>query len=127
MRVTKAIRDYIEKKVFDEYDKAKNELKKDYEKREERAKKEIKEMLESTVLENINIILNYYGMEQIEKEDAFNRFYMNIQNREEIAEINRKRTEIYVLAKDKITEILATLELGGTKEDLDKMLSEIKF
>ena len=26
MRVTKAIRDYVEKKVFDEYEKAKKEL-----------------------------------------------------------------------------------------------------
>lgn len=127
MRVTKAIRDYVEKKVFDEYDKAKNELRKDYEEREEKAKKEIKEMLEGTVLENINMILGYYGMEQIKEEDAFNRFYISIQNRKEYAEINRKRTELYGLAKEKITEILATLELGGTKEDLDKMLSEIKF
>lgn len=127
MRVTKAIRDYIEKKVFDEYDKAKNELRKDYEEREQKAKKEIKEMLEDTVLENINMILGYYGMEQVKKEDTFNRFYISIQNRKEIAEINRKKAEMYSSAKDKITEILATLELGGTKEDLDKMLNEIKF
>ena len=127
MRVTKAIREYVEKKVFDEYDKAKRELRKSYEERVEKAKEEIEMILENEVLENINMVLGYYGMEQIKAEDAFYRIYVSIQNRKDEAEINEKRKEIYISAKDKITEILATLELGGTKEDLDKMLSEIKF
>lgn len=127
MRVTKAIRDYVEKKVFDEYDKAKRELRKSYEERVEKAKEEIEIILENEVLENINMVLGYYGMEQITADDAFYRIYVSIQNRKDEAEINEKRKEIYISAKDKITEILATLELGGTKEDLDKMLSEIKF
>ena len=127
MRVTKAIRDYVEKKVFDEYDKAKNELKREYEERVEKAKEEIKKMLEGDVIENINMVLGYYGMEQIKAEDAFYRIYVSVQNREEESELNEKRKKIYDSAKDKITEILATLELGGTKEDLNKMLSKIKF
>ena len=127
MRVTKAIRDYVEKKVFDEYDKAKNELKREYEERVEIAKEEIKKMLEGDVIENINMVLGYYGMEQIKAEDAFYRIYVSVQNREEESELNEKRKKIYDSAKDKITEILATLELGGTKEDLNKMLSKIKF
>ena len=127
MRVTKAIRDYVEKKVFDEYDKAKREFRKSYEERVEKAKEEIEMILENEVLENINMVLDYYGMEQITADDAFYRIYVSIQNRKDEAEINEKRKEIYISAKDKITEILATLELGGTKEDLDKMLSEIKF
>ena len=127
MRVTKAIREYVEKKVFDEYDKAKRELRKSYEERVEKAKEEIEMILENEVLENINMVLGYYGMEQIKADDAFYRIYVSIQNRKDEAEINEKRKEIYISAKDKITEILATLELGGTKEDLDKMLSEIKF
>ena len=127
MKVTKAIRDYVEKKVFEEYDKAKNELKREYKKRVEKAKEEIKKMLEGDVIENINMVLGYYGMEQIKAEDAFYRIYVSVQNRKEESELNEKRKKIYDLAKDKVTEILATLELGGTKEDLDKMLSEIKF
>ena len=127
MKVTKAIRDYVEKRVYDEYEKAKKELRRDYEKRIEQAKKEIEEILEGNVFVNINMILQYYGMEQIKAEDAFYRIYVGIQNRKEESELNEKRKEIYNSAKDKVTEILATLELGGTKEDLDKMLSEIKF
>ena len=127
MRVTKAIREYVEKKVFDEYDKAKRELRKSYEERVEKAKEEIEMILENEVLENINMVLGYYGMEQIKAEDAFYRVYVSIQNRKDEAEINKKRQEIWYKARDKVTEILATLELGGTKEDLDKMLSEIKF
>ena len=127
MKVTKAIRDYVEKRVYDEYEKAKKELRKDYEERVEKAKEEIKEILESNVFVNINMILQYYGMEQIKAEDAFYRIYVSIQNKEEESELNEKRKEIYNSAKDKVTEILATLELGGTKEDLEKMLSEIKF
>ena len=127
MRVTKAIREYVEKKVFDEYDKAKRELRKSYKERVEKAKEEIEMILENEVLENINMVLGYDGMEQIKADDAFYRIYVSIQNRKDEAEINEKRKEIYISAKDKITEILATLELGGTKEDLDKMLSEIKF
>ena len=127
MRVTKAIRDYVEKKVFDEYEKAKRELRKDYEERVEKAKEEIKKFLEGDVIENINMVLGYYGMEQIKAEDAFYRIYVDVQNRKEESELNEKRKKIYDSARDKITEILATLELGGTKEDLNKMLNEIKF
>ena len=127
MRVTRAIRDYVEKRVYDEYEKAKRELRKDYEERVEMAKKENKKMLEGDVIENINMVLGCYGMEQIKAEDAFYRIYVSVQNRKEESELNKKRQEIYNSARDKVTEILATLELGGTKEDLDKMLSEIKF
>ena len=127
MRVTRAIRDYVEKRVYDEYEKAKRELRKDYEERVEKAKEEIKKMLEGNVIENINMVLGYYGMEQIKTEDAFYRIYVSVQNRKEESELNEKRKKIYDSARDKITEILATLELGGTKEDLNKMLSEIKF
>ena len=127
MRVTKAIRDYVEKKVFDEYDKAKKELRKDYEEKVEKAKEEIKKVLEGDVIENINMVLGYYGMEQIKAEDAFYRIYVSVQNRKEESELNEKRKKIYDSARDKIIEILAALELGGTKEDLNKMLSEIKF
>ena len=127
MRVTKAIRDYVEKKVFDEYEKAKRELRKDYEERVEKAKEEIKKFLEGDVIENINMVLGYYGMEQIKAEDAFYRIYVDVQNRKEESELNEKRKKIYDSARDKITEILATLELGGTKKDLNKMLNKIKF
>lgn len=127
MKVTKAIRDYVEKRVYDKYEKAKKELRKDYEERVEKAKEEIKKMLEGDVIENINMVLGYYGMEQIKAEDAFYRIYVSVQNRKEESELNEKRKKTYDSARDKITEILATLELGGTKEDLNKMLSEIKF
>ena len=127
MKVTRAIRDYVEKRVYDEYEKAKRELRKDYEERVEMAKKEIRKTLEGNVIENINMVLGYYGMEQIKAEDAFYRIYVSVQNRKEESELNKKRQEIWHSAGDKVTEILATLELGGTKEDLDKMLSEIKF
>ena len=127
MKVTRAIRDYVEKRVYDEYEKAKRELRKDYEERVEMAKKEIRKTLEGNVIENINMILGFYGMEQIKAEDAFYRIYVSVQNRKDESELNEKRQEIWHSAGDKITEILATLELGGTKEDLDKMLSEIKF
>ena len=46
MRVTNAIRDYVEKRVYDEYEKAKRELRKDYEERVEKAKEEIEKILE---------------------------------------------------------------------------------
>ena len=127
MKVTRAIRDYVEKRVYDEYEKAKRELRKDYEERVEKAKEEIEKILEGDVIENINMVLGYYGMEQIKAKDAFYRIYVSIQNRKEESELNEKRKKIYNSAGDKVTEILATLELGGTKEDLDKMLSEIKF
>ena len=127
MRVTKAIREYVEKKVFDEYDKAKERLRENYEARRKEAKEEIEAILEDDVIERINAVLGYYGMEQIKAEDTFYRVYVSIQNRKDETEINKKRQEIWYEARDKVTEILATLELGGTKEDLDKMLSEIKF
>ena len=49
MRVTRAIRDYVEKRVYNEYEKAKRELRKDYEERVEMAKKEIRKCIPSSI------------------------------------------------------------------------------
>lgn len=56
---------------------------------------------------------SYYSNRTVIKSDCYNSSKHNWQNRAE-AEV-----------KEKVTDIIVTLELGGTKVDLDKMLSEI--
>ena len=104
-----------------------NRKKDEFDEKKSKARPSLLKRVAAGLIERINIVLGFYGMEQIKAEDAFYRIYVSIQNRKDESELNKKRQEIWYSAGDKVTEILATLELGGTKEDLDKMLNEIKF
>ncbi len=117
MRVTKTIREFIEDSVNrkitnslkeeynaessaiqEEYTKRKNQLKKDYE----------------------NEIKDKYGKDWcINDYDRIKNPKMSDICREMDIQINRKRIE-------KITDIILTLEMGGTKAELMQMLDEIK-
>ena len=129
MRVTRLIREYVEKKVRESYPKTEIEL----------AWEEHDKSLEEAVAEADEIIFEFteklaeelnakYGFPADSNLRAVHRG--SISRRYDYdAEIYqascKARDERQKKIDEKIEEILLTLELGGTKADLDKMLANI--
>ena len=133
MRVSKTVKEYIEKevrnKIYEKYafEKETKEKQLDFLKEvRETAQQEafkayiqtVKEMIKDYVYIEIdeNIEKKFYisGYNNIRIKDS--AYTNNIHNWE-----SRANKEI----KEKVEEIIVTLELGGNKKDLDRMLKEI--
>ena len=130
MRVTRLIRDYVEKSVKANYPKSAEELAWD-----ERSKKlseamteanEIVEAFAEKVIAELNEKYGFAeGYDRLKKTQyaivrSDGQFDDPIYNASYQAKRKREQ-EIY----EKIEEILLTLELGGTKADLDEMIKNI--
>ena len=127
MRVSKAVRDYIEKQVASKFPKAEIELyqeqqeqvaskmNQEYQDRVEKAKAEIVASIakEYEINENDIAIRHNYG-------NVFSTF-----NTPTAMKANTAKSERQTAIRSKIEDIIVTLELGGTKADLEKMLAEI--
>lgn len=130
MRVTKTVKEYIEKcvreKVYKKYEAEAAEAK--------RQKEEI-----NNFIENLEDIMNEYiekhikmfveehpYAERVSREKLVS-FYspINIIGRHVISSVHNWRNRANAEVDEKVTDIVVTLELGGTKADLDRMLSEI--
>ena len=130
MRVTKTVREYIEKKVAEKVN-----VKYEAEKLEARRQREeiynFIEELENTMNEYVDKHIKMFVEEHPYAErgarDRLVSFYnpINIVDRLKDSSVhnwqNRARAEI----KEKVDDIIVTLELGGNKEDLERMISEI--
>jgi hypothetical protein len=128
MRVSKAVKEYIEKQVNAKYPKTENELNHDnltdvvnkaneqYHKLMEQAKEKIVEQLQKEY---------ELSTDMIEKRSSYSYSPFSTwgTKEKELAETDRqnRRVKIY----QKVEDIIVTLELGGTKADLEKMLAEI--
>lgn len=127
MRVSKAVRDYIEKQVASKFPKTEielyqeqqeqiaNKMNQEYQDRVEKAKAEIITSLaqEYKIHEEEIAIRNNYG-------NVFSTFNTPAAMKANTAKCERQKT-----IRSKIEDIIVTLELGGTKTDLEKMLAEI--
>ena len=134
MRVTKAVREYIEKQV-----RAKIEQKYEAEKNESERIKGIKADIETRAAEAARQAAIAVFMEAKNYEDILDfdekfvqDIYMSGSNRvlalkDRVYQnsihnwSHRMRNEV----DEKVQDIIVTLELGGNKADLDRMLSEI--
>ena len=134
MRVTKAVREYIEKQV-----RTKIEKKYEVEKNESNRIKDIKADIETRAAEAARQAAIAVFMEAKNYEDILDfdekfiqDIYMSGSSR--VLDLKdrvyqdsihnwyrRMRDEV----DEKVQDIIVTLELGGNKEDLDRMLSEI--
>ena len=130
MRVTKTVKEYIEKcvreKVYKKYEAEKAEAK--------RQREEI-----NNFIENLEDTMNEYVEKHIKKfveehpyaergsRESFITFFnpFNIIDRHMISSVHSWQDRANMEVKEKVTDIIVTLELGGTKADLDRMLSEI--
>ena len=127
MRVTKTVKDYIAKQVASKFPKTEIELyqeqqeqiasqmNQEYYDRVEKAKAEIIASLaqEYKINEGDIAIRNNYG-------NVFSAFNTPTAMLANTAKSERQKT-----INENIDDIIVTLELGGTKADLEKMLAEI--
>ena len=127
MRVSKTVREYIEKQVASKFPKTEielyqeqqeqiaNQMNKEYYDRVEKAKAEIITSLaqEYKIHEEEIAIRNNYG-------NVFSTF-----NTPTAMKANTAKSERQKAINEQIYNIIVTLELGGTKADLERMLAEI--
>ena len=134
MRVTKAVREYIEKQV-----RAKVEQKYEAEKNESKRIKDIKADIETRAAEAarqaaIAVFMEAKNYEDIldfdEKfmQDIFmSGSYRVLGLKDEVYQnsVHRWSRRMQNEVEEKVQDIIVTLELGGNKADLDRMLSEL--
>ena len=131
MRVTKLIREYVVKKVNESYPKSAEELA-----WEEQTKK-----MNEAITEGCELVLEYQKkiVEELNAKYGFDKDYcLSVYDHYNTVRSNnyggdcslynasrKARDERQQKIAEKIEEILLTLELGGSKADLDEMLANI--
>ena len=128
MRVSKVVREYIEKQVCAKYPKSENELKAEQVKElVNKANQEMIELISKAKKEISDQIIEKYGLTKemgvqnnVYHDYSFSTWNSPIETKANTDRLNRK-----VAISQKIEDIIVNLELGGTKADLEKMLEEI--
>ena len=134
MRVTKAVREYIEKQV-----RAKVEQKYEAEKNESKRIKDIKADIETRAAEAARQAAIAVFMEAKNYEDILDfdekfmqDIYMSgsyrvlgLKDEAYQNSVHRWSRRMQNEVEEKVQDIIVTLELGGNKADLDRMLSEL--
>ena len=127
MRVSRTVREYIEKQVARKFPKTENELQ--YEQNEQIANAMNKDFYDEVEKAKETIIANLrakYGVMDdtiVARTNYGNVFSAYNTKAKDKADLDRQAREKAV--REKIYDIIVTLELGGTKADLEKMLAEI--
>ena len=127
MRVSKTVREYIEEQVASKFPKTENELY--YEQTQQivsKASREYEERLAKAKQEIAEQVAQEYGI--VEDMATINLRWCNpyetcgtkVRTQAETDGIERRKA-----INKKINDIIVTLELGGTKEDLERLLAEI--
>ena len=127
MRVSKAVREYIEKQVASKFPKTEIEL---YQEQQEQVaskmNQEYQDRVEKAKAEIVASIAKEYEIN--ESDIAIRHNYGNVFstfNTPTAMKANTAKSERQTAIRSKIEDIIVTLELGGTKADLEKMLAEI--
>lgn len=127
MRVSKTVREYIEKQVASKFPKTEIEL---YQEQQEqiasKMNQEYYDRVEKAKAEIISNLAKEYKIH--EEEIAIRNNYGNVFstfNTPTAMKANTAKSERQKAVNAKITDIIVALELGGTKADLEKMLAEI--
>ena len=127
MRVSKTVREYIEKQVASKFPKTENELQ--FDQNEQIANAMNKEYCAEMDKAKANIIASLrekYGVTddtvvtRMNYGNVFSTFSTKARDKADLDRQARQRA-----INEKIDEIIVTLELGGTKADLEKLLAEI--
>jgi uncharacterized surface anchored protein len=128
MRVSKAVRDYIEKQVSAKYPKTENEIKaEEISQIASKAREEQRQLVRKAKKEIADSIIAKYGLteEMGRQQDDYRDYEFTTFNSPIEMKANTDRDNRRKAINQKIEDIIVTLELGGTKADLEKMLSEI--
>ena len=127
MRVSKTVREYIEKQVASKFPKTEIEL---YQEQQEqlasKMNQEYYDRVEKAKAEIITSLAQEYKIH--EEEIAIRNNYGNVFstfNTPTAMKANTAKSERQSAIREKIDGIIVSLELGGTKADLERMLAEI--
>ena len=127
MRVSKTVREYIEEQVARKFPKTENELR--YEQNEKIANAMNKEYCEEVEKARASIVANLcekYGITEdtvvarLNYGNVFSAYPTEARSKAELDKQARQKA-----INEKIKNIIVSLELGGTKADLENMLAEI--
>lgn len=131
MRVSKTVREYIEKKVSEKVN-AKYSTEKIEAERQNKAMSDfwnnLSEELEALAAERVKKFLEENSFAERGSRSKITSYYsgvISIVDRHTISSVHCWRDRAKVEIKEKVEDIVVTLELGGTKEDLERMISEI--
>lgn len=131
MRITKVVKEYIEEriteKVWPKYELEKIEAERQLEVKN-KFFEELAEELEAIATERMEKFLaeNPF-LERTEKQNISTVYYssVNIIDRRLLSSVHNWKTRAKEEISNKTRNIVVALELGGTKEDLERMISEI--
>lgn len=130
MRVTKLIKNYVEESVNAIYNPQIDAVGEEYFARRDAVQAIINEKVAAQVKE-LDAIVAESGFEyQYNHMSRYNenlQFHNTLIQPSELDAITVRKARLREEKKKAIENILLTLELGGTKADLDKMLAEIKI
>ena len=131
MRVSKTVREYIEKKVSEKVN-AKYDAERIEADRQNKAINDfwnnLSEELEALAAERVNEFLGKNSFAERGPRPNIVSSYSNvvsIADRHMTSSVHNWRNRARAEIKEKVEDIVVTLELGGTKEDLERMISEI--
>ena len=128
MRVSKVVREYIEKKVWEKFPKSEEEIVfNEIADKVNSANSEYSELMDKAKEQIVQQLVEKYGLvDDIVRRKVgyaylpFDTWGSQVRLDSESAKSKRR-----ALAVEKIEHIIVELELGGTKADLEKMLAEI--
>jgi hypothetical protein len=128
MRVSKTVREYIEKQVANKMPKTENELQ--YDKVEQtinKANEQFHKLMEQAKEKVVEQLQKEYGLstDMVEKKSHYSYSPFGTWGTEIRQKADTDRQNRRVKINQKIEDIIVNLELGGTKADLEKMLAEI--
>ena len=127
MRVSKAVRNYIEKEVEKRFPRTERELQHEQNKdMVSQANQEIKDRVATALTMIMADVAKKYNITTEIAVRRYDRDYFDVwecaSQKNAIADRRVREEQI----NKTIEDIVVTLELGGTKADLEKMLAEIK-
>lgn len=127
MRVTKLIREYVEETVNGIYEPLIKNCDGDYYEKKKEVEKILEKLADEFDVAAKKIIKeNGFSIDSWDdREKTIITYTCNFGNKEYMP-ILEKRRKLRDEKKQKAQEILLTLELGGTKAELDEMLKKIK-
>lgn len=125
MRVTKLIREYVEKSVKEVYQPKIASVGEEYQSRKDALEEQLDAFIKQAD-ETAKKMIADAGFELRYNRDYYLQSYGGVYIQELEDENRAKKDALYTEMKEKINDILLNLELGATRAELDEMLKNIK-
>ena len=124
MRVTKLIREYVEKSVKAVYEPKIEAVGVEYQERKKALNKQLDDLVEQADASAKKMIEDA-GFELRYNRDCFVQSYGSVCIKKLEDENNAKRNALHAEMREKINDILLNLELGATRAELDEMIKNL--